>query len=204
MAVLLESRDRCVRVKFRNTESAPSNEKLVEFGIAGELEALGTGLMPKLFGRYLASITAAAAGAVLTRHTDCDCGDSCDSGIFTASIHAQEESVTVVFDAGKFARTAIGIDIDRSFQQDSAANFVGQGIKLNGFAGWQIDNILLAGVDDGRQNFTGEKKHQAVHDLAQMKNAVTGRYPIRYHQVDILARALIEAKLKIPAVKLIF
>ena len=110
----------------------------------------------------------------------------------------------MIFDAGKFARAPIGIDIDGTFQKNSAANFVGQGIELNGFAGWQIDNILLADVDDGRQNSAGKEKHQAVHDFAQSKDMVTGRYPIRYHQVDILSRALIEAKLKIPAVKLIF
>ena len=204
MVVLLASRDGRIGAKRRNAESAPSNEKLVEFAIAGKLETLGTGLMPKLFGRHLASITAAAAGTVLGRHTDCDCGDISDPGIFTASIDAQEESLTAIFDAGKFARAAIGIDIDSSFQKNSAADFVGRGIELNGFTGWKIDNICLAGVDDCRQNFAGKEKHQTVHDFAQMKDAVTGRYPIRYHQMYILSRALIEPKLKIPAVKLIF
>ena len=113
--VLLEGGDGRVDVELREREPTTSDQKFLEFGIGREFEAHGPVLIPKLFGWNLASIAAAAAAAVLGWRADRDHGVVRDPGIFTASIYAQEDSLTAIFDIGKFACAAVRIRIHSAF-----------------------------------------------------------------------------------------
>ena len=73
---------------------------MLEFGIAGKLEALGSSLIPKLFGWHLAPIAGDAAVAVLGRRADRDRGDGRE--LFTGTARRAERP------GGDAARRVIG------------------------------------------------------------------------------------------------
>src|SRR5262245_16380992 len=76
-------------------------------------------------------------------------------------------------------------------------------VEFDLFSGGQRNDCSAVDADDGRQKAAREKMHQSMHQFAQAELTIAGRGPIGDQKVNILARTLIETKLKVAAIKLI-
>ncbi len=102
-------------------------------------------------------------GATLRRRARGDQRGRADPRIGAARVGANHDAFALVLDSGKFASGAIRLKIDGRFRQYSAHDFMGRGIELHFLAGGQGYDIALLPVDDGRQEGSWKKQHQAVH-----------------------------------------
>src|SRR4030095_8526220 len=59
-------------------------------------------------------------------------------------------------------------------------------------------------IGDGGQIATRKKMHQGVHQFTQPEHAIARRHPVGNHQMNVLTRSVVEAKLKITREELIF
>ncbi|HEX9452727.1 MAG TPA: hypothetical protein VGA27_00170 [Candidatus Binatia bacterium] len=81
---------------------------------------------------------------------------------------------------------------------------MGLGVELDFFAGGQGDGIAAVESRNRRQVIARKKVEDTVHQFTEAKLAVARWHPISDHQINILARPFIEAKLKITGKKNIF